>query len=205
MSIIWRFFSKEDVVRSSKTVIVVNICALKANGKFWFSIRLFLCKYYKNRTYSQFFLVSKKFETMKSESEQKREMDKESSKLEKSSIANRFSILYLYRNLIVIYGMDSIIEFLWMFVAVFLLISAMDHMKSSKSAIEISSTYGLVVYLTQTCCVGWLGSIIEFKSVLVLVIPRLRSWAPHSPVPLAWRVPVTLNMIHKMSGGLNQS
>ena len=112
---------------------------------------------------------------MKSESEQKREMDKESSKLEKSSITNRFSILYLYKNLIVIYGMDSIIEFLWMFVAVFLLISAMDHMKSSKSAIEISSTYGLVVYLTQTCCVGWLGSIIEFKSVLVLVIPRLRS------------------------------
>ena len=159
MSIIWRFFSKEDVVRSSKTVIVVNICALKANGKFWFSIRLFLCKYYKNRTYSQFFLVSKKFETMKSESEQKREMNKESSKLEKSS-----------KFLIVIYWMDSIIEFLWMFVAVFLLISAMDHMKSPKSAIEIGSTYGLVVYITQTCCVGWLGSIIEFKPVLVLVI-----------------------------------
>ena len=99
---------------------------------------------------------------MKSEGEQKRDknqnkMTNESSKLEKPC-----------KFLIVIYGMDSIIEFLWMFVAVFLLISAMDHMKSPKSAIEISSTYGLVVYLTQTCCVGWLGSIIEYKSVLVL-------------------------------------
>ena len=98
---------------------------------------------------------------MKSEGEQKRDknqnkMTKESSKLEKPC-----------KFLIVIYGMDSIIEFLWMFVAVFLLISAMDHMKSPKSAIEISSAYGLVFYSTQTCCVGWLGSIIEYKSVLV--------------------------------------
>ena len=94
---------------------------------------------------------------MKSGVEEKREMTKESSKLEKPS-----------KFLIIIYGMDSIIEFLWLFVAVLLLISAMDHMKSPKSAIEISSTYGLVVYLTQTCCVGWLGSIIEYKTVLVL-------------------------------------
>ena len=106
--------------------------------------------------------MSKKFETMESENEEKREKNtkcKETSKLEKSS-----------KFLIVIYWMDSIIEFLWMFVAVFLLISAMDHMKSPKSAIEIGSTYGLVVYITQTCCVGWLGSIIEFKTVLVLII-----------------------------------
>ena len=139
-----------------KRISCVPPCTRKFWPKNWFA-SLRLVPYIQDVLFG-----SRKFETMKSEAEQKRDknqnkMTKESSKLEKPC-----------KFLIVIYGMDSMIEYLWMFVAVFLLISAMDHMKSPKSAIEISSTYGLVVYLTQTCCVGWLGSIIEYKSVLVL-------------------------------------